>query len=58
MYYVQNSLERLRSPKLKPSNITLRAYDKYPYVPLGLYQVVLVQLSWKIVLIDIEFFEA
>lgn len=58
MYYVQNSLEKLGSPELKLSDITFRAYDRRPSVPVGLYQGIPVQLVGKTVFIDIKVLDA
>jgi hypothetical protein len=45
---------KLASPKLIPSTITLRAYDGKPSSPEGLFQNVSVELGGKTILIDIE----
>jgi hypothetical protein len=47
--------QKLGSPKLIPSAITLRAYDRQPSSPEGLFQNVLVELEGKNIFIDIEF---
>ena len=43
----KNVLQKLRSPKLKPSVITLKAYDGCPLTPASLYQNVSIFFSWK-----------
>ena len=50
--------QKLGSLELKPSDITLRAYDGFPSAPVGLYQNVIVCLAGKMVLIDIEVLDA
>jgi len=50
--------KNLGSPELKPYDITLRAYDRHPSAPVGLYPSVLVKLARKLVLIDIEVLDA
>lgn len=45
---------KLGSPELKPFDITLRAYDRHPSAPVGLYLGMPVQLADKNMLIDIE----
>ena len=50
--------QKLGSPKLKPSVITLRAYDGCPSNFVSLYQNVLVFLAIKMVHIDIEVLDA
>ena len=46
--------QKLGSPKLIPSAITLRDYDERPLSPKGLFQNVPVELGGKTILIDIE----
>ena len=46
--------QKLGSPELTPSAITLRAYDGRPSSPEGLLQNVPVELGGKTILIDIE----
>jgi hypothetical protein len=46
--------QKLGSPELIPSAITLRAYDERPSSPEGLFQNVPVELGGKTILIDIE----
>ena len=46
--------QKLGSPELTPSAITLRAYDRRPSSPEGLLQNVPVELGGKTILIDIE----
>jgi hypothetical protein len=46
--------KKLGSPELIPSSITLRAYDRQPSSPEGLFQNVPVELGGKTILIDIE----
>jgi hypothetical protein len=50
--------QKLGSPKLIPSTITLRAYDGRPSSPKGLFQNVPVELMGKTILIDIEVIDA
>jgi hypothetical protein len=50
--------QKLGSPKLIPSAITLRAYDGRPSSPEGLFQNVPVELEGKTILIDIEVIDA
>jgi hypothetical protein len=50
--------QKLGSPKLIPSSITLRAYDGRPSSPEGLFQNVPVELGGKTILIDIEVIDA
>jgi hypothetical protein len=50
--------QKLGSPELIPSAITLRAYDKRPSSPEGLFQNVPVELGGKTILIDIEVIDA
>jgi hypothetical protein len=50
--------QKLGSPKLIPSAITLRAYDGRPSSPEGLFQNVPVELRVKTILIDIEVIDA
>jgi hypothetical protein len=45
---------KILSPKLIPSSITLRAYDGRPSSPEGLFQNVSIELEGKTILIDIE----
>ena len=54
----KNVWQNLGSPELKPSDITLRAYDGRPSTLVGLYQNVPVYLAGKMVLIDIEVLDA
>jgi hypothetical protein len=49
---------KLGSPELVPSAITLRAYDGRPSSSEGLFQNVLVKIGGKIILIDIEVINA
>lgn len=58
MYYVKNSLEKLGSHELKPSDITPRAYDGCPSTPIGLFQDISMQLIGKTMLINIEVLDA
>lgn len=46
--------KKLGSRELKPSNITLRAYDRCHFFHVDLFHDVLVQLSSKIVLMDLK----
>jgi hypothetical protein len=46
--------QKLGSPELIPSTITLQAYDRRPSSPEGLFQNVPVELGGKTILIDIE----
>jgi hypothetical protein len=46
--------QKLGSPKLIPSAITLRYYDEQPSSPKGLFQNVPIELEGKAILIDIE----
>jgi hypothetical protein len=50
--------QKLGSPKLIPSPITLRAYDRWPSSPKGIFQNVPVELGDKTILIDIEVIDA
>jgi hypothetical protein len=50
--------KKLGSPELIPSAITLRAYDRRPSSPEGLFQNVPVELGGKTILIDIEVIDA
>jgi hypothetical protein len=50
--------QKLGSPDLLPSAITLRAYDGRPSSPEGLFQNVPVELGGKTILIDIEVIDA
>jgi hypothetical protein len=50
--------QKLGSPDLLPSAITLRAYDGRPSSPEGIFQNVLVELGGKTILIDIEVIDA
>jgi hypothetical protein len=50
--------QKLGSPELIPSAITLRAYDGRPSSPEGLFQNVPVELGGKTILIDIEVIDA
>jgi hypothetical protein len=50
--------QKLGSPELIPSAITLRAYDGQPSSPEGLFQNVPVELGGKTILIDIEVINA
>jgi hypothetical protein len=50
--------QKLGSPELIPSTITLRAYDGRPSSPKGLFQNVPVELRGKTILIDIEVIDA
>jgi hypothetical protein len=50
--------QKLGSPELIPSAITLRAYDERPSSPEGLFQNVPVELGGKTILIDIEVINA
>jgi hypothetical protein len=50
--------QKLGSPKLIPSAITLRAYDEQPSSPEGLFQNVPIELRGKTILIDIEVINA
>jgi hypothetical protein len=50
--------QKLGSPKFIPSAITLRAYDRRPSSPEGLFQNVPVELGGKTILIDIEVIDA
>jgi hypothetical protein len=50
--------QKLGSPELLPSAITLRAYDGRPSSPEGLFQNVPVELGGKTILIDIEVIDA
>jgi hypothetical protein len=49
--------QKLNSPELVPSSITLRAYDGRPSSPEGFFQNVLVELGDKTILIEIEFID-
>ena len=53
-----NLWQKLGAPELKPSLITLRAYDGHPSTPVGLFENVLVCLAGKTVHIDIEVLDA
>jgi hypothetical protein len=46
--------QKLGSPELVPSSITLRAYDGQPSSPEGLFQNVPIEVGGKTILIDIE----
>jgi hypothetical protein len=50
--------QKLGSPELLPSAITLRAYDRRSASPEGIFQNVPIELGGKTVLIDIEVIEA
>jgi hypothetical protein len=50
--------QKLGSPELIPSSITLRTYDRRPSSPEGLFQNVPVELGGKTILIDIEVIDA
>jgi hypothetical protein len=50
--------QKLGSPELIPSTITLRAYDGRPSSPEGLFQNVPVELGGKTILIDIKVIDA
>jgi hypothetical protein len=50
--------QKLDSPELIPSSITLRDYDGHPYSPQGLFQNVPVEFEGKTILIDIEVINA
>jgi hypothetical protein len=50
--------QKLGSPELIPSAITLRAYDGWPSSPEGLFQNVPIKLGGKTILIDIEVIDA
>jgi hypothetical protein len=50
--------QKLGSPELLPSAITLRAYDGRPSSPEGLFQNVPIELGGKTILIDIEVIDA
>jgi hypothetical protein len=50
--------QKLGSPEIIPSAITLRAYDGRPSSHEGLFQNVPVELGGKTILIDIEFIDA
>jgi hypothetical protein len=50
--------QKLGSPELLPSAITLRAYDGRPSSPEGIFQNVPVELGGKTILIDIEVIDA
>ena len=58
MHHVKECVAEVRIPKLKPSVITLRAYDGRPSTPISLYQNVPVCLASKTVHIDIEVLDA
>jgi hypothetical protein len=58
MHHVQNVWQKLGSPELIPSAITLRAYDGRPSSPEGIFQNVPVELGGKTILIDIEVIDA
>jgi hypothetical protein len=46
--------EKLESPEIVPSAITLRAYNDRPSSPEGLFQNILIEIGGKTILIDIE----
>ena len=50
--------QKLGSPILQPSSTTLQAYDGHPIKSQGILPHVLITLARKIVLIDIEVFNA
>jgi hypothetical protein len=50
--------QKLGSPELIPSAITLRAYDGRPSSPEGVFQNVPIELGGKTILIDIEVIDA
>jgi hypothetical protein len=50
--------QKIGSPELVPSTITLRAYDGRPTSPTGLCQNVPIELGGKTILIDIEVIDA
>jgi hypothetical protein len=50
--------QKLGSPELIPSTITLRAYDGRPSSPEGLFENVLIELGGKTILIDIKVISA
>jgi hypothetical protein len=50
--------QKLGSPKLIPSSITLRAYDGQPSSPEGLFQNVPIELGGNTILINIEVIDA
>jgi hypothetical protein len=50
--------QKLGSPELLPSAITLRAYDGRSASPEGIFQNVPIELGGKTILIDIEVIEA
>ena len=54
----KNVWQNLGAPELKPSIITLRAYDSHPLTPIGLFKNVPIFFSSKTVHIDIEVLDA
>ena len=54
----KNVWQKLGAPELKPSIITLRAYDGRPSTHVGLFQNVPVSLAGKTVHIDIKVLDA
>jgi hypothetical protein len=50
--------QKIGSPELVPSTISLRAYDGRPTSPIGLCQNVPIELGGKTILIDIEVIDA
>jgi hypothetical protein len=50
--------QKLGSPELIPSAITLRAYDRQPSSPEGIFQNVPIEIGGKTILIDIEVIDA
>ena len=54
----KNVWQKLGAPELKPSVITLRAYDGRPSTPVSLFQNVRICLAGKTVHIDIEVLDA
>jgi hypothetical protein len=50
--------QKLGSPKLIPSSITLRVYDRIPSSPEGFFQNIPIELRGKTILIEIEVIDA
>ena len=50
--------QKIGSPELVPSTISLRAYDGRPTSPIGLCQNIPIELGGKTILIDIEVIDA
>ena len=54
MHHLKRHLEEVRISRLKPSDITLRAYNGHPSAPVNIYKNVPVCFPRKMVLIGID----